>query len=61
MASSSCGKGSTTQKGISIMASMVDVMKALDMPAKEFRAEWALLSDQDKEDLKRWTDEDQIG
>ena len=34
------------------MASMVDVMKYFEMKPQEFRAEWAKLTPQDKEDLK---------
>lgn len=40
------------------MASIKDVMAALDMNAGEFSREWKRLSDQDKADIKQWVDDE---
>lgn len=40
------------------MASMTDVMKALDMKPGEFAPQWKALTDKDKADLKAWLDDE---
>lgn len=40
------------------MASMTDVMKALDMKPGEFAPQWKALTDKDKADLKQWLDDE---
>lgn len=40
------------------MASIKDVMAALEMPAGEFSREWKRLTDADKEDIKQWVDDE---